>query len=40
LREDQCARLSGRLPQEPKIHTRDRARERRFPFAGTVIWLE
>ncbi len=37
LREDQFERLSGLLQQEPKIHTKDRARERRFLEA--VYWM-
>lgn len=38
LREDQFARLYGLLQQEPKIHTKDRERERRFLEA--VYWLD
>jgi hypothetical protein len=30
LREDQFERLYGLLQQEPKVYTKDRARERRF----------
>ena len=37
LREDQFARRYGLLQQEPKIHTKDRARERRCREA--VSWL-
>ncbi len=37
MREDQFERLYGLLQQEPKIHTKDRARERRFLAA--VYWL-
>jgi transposase len=37
LREDQFERLDGLLQQEPKIHTKDRARERRFLEA--VDWM-
>ena len=36
-REDQFARRYGLLPQEPKIHTKDRARERRCREA--VSWM-
>jgi transposase len=36
-REDQFERLYGLLQQEPKIHTKDRARERRFLEA--VYWM-
>ena len=38
LREDQFARLYGALQQEPKIHTRERERERRFLEA--VYWMD
>ena len=38
LREDQFERLYGVLQQEPKIHTRDRERERRFLEA--VYWMD
>lgn len=37
LREDQFERLYGLLQQEPKIHTKDCARERRFLEA--VYWM-
>ena len=37
LSEEQFARLYGLLQQEPKIHTKDRARERRFLEA--VYWM-
>ncbi len=36
LLEDQFERPYGPLQQEPKIHTKDRARERRFLEA---VWL-
>jgi len=36
-REDQFARRYGLVPQEPKSHTKARARERRFLEA--VSWL-
>jgi putative transposase len=38
LREDQFERLYTLLQQEPKIHTKDRTRERRFLEA--IYWLD
>ncbi len=38
LREDQFERLYGELRREPKIHTKDRERERRFLEA--VYWMD
>lgn len=38
LREDQFERVYALLHQEPKIHTKDRARERQFLEA--VYWMD
>lgn len=38
LREEQFERLYGLLRREPKIHTRDRARER--VFLEAVYWMD